>query len=67
MTRDPHRAEPDAAPLPFDFGDLHGEVSGRWRPPDLEGQVRRLVDPAVDGETVHWGRNYLYRTHLETA
>ena len=66
MSRDPHRAGSDAASQTFELEDLRGEVVSRWRPPDLETQIRRLIDPAIDGETVHWGRNYLYRTHLET-
>ncbi len=35
-------------------------------PEDLEAEVRRLTDPATAEETVHWGRNYLYRTWLVT-
>jgi len=73
MTRDPHRAEHDASRTPsvsptqrFDFDDVYGEVVARFRPSDLEAEIRRLSDPVVDGETIHWGRNYLYRTHLET-
>lgn len=49
----------------FRFEGLHGEVNGRYRPADLEGEIRRIIDPAAAAETVHWGRNYLYRTFLE--
>ncbi len=51
---------------PFAFEDVYGEVVTRFKPPDLEAEVRRLSDPAAAEETVHWGRNYLYRTRLET-
>ncbi len=50
----------------FKLADVHGEVVCRFKPDDLEGEVRRLMDPAAATETVHWGRNYLYRTHLES-
>lgn len=57
-----------AADLPavhtFDFGDLHGEVVTRRAPELLEPAIRRLIDPVHAEETIHWGRNYLYRTHL---
>ena len=29
--------------------------------------ARRLFDPASALETIHWGRNYLYRARIETA
>lgn len=50
---------------PFALSDYHGEVVSRLKPRALEGEVRRLVDPAAATETIHWGRNYLYRTCLE--
>ena len=55
---------------PFDAFDLeycHGLVDARSRPLDLAAAVCRLSDPAAATETVHWGRNYLYRSHIETA
>jgi len=52
--------------VPFAIGDWHGEVVRRFAPCELEGEVLRLVDPAAAEETIHWGRNYLYRTRLET-
>lgn len=51
---------------PFDLGAWHGEVVRRFAPHDFEGEVLRLVDPAAAEETIHWGRNYLYRTRLAT-
>ncbi len=50
----------------FDLEEWYGQVASRYRPPDLATEVCRLSDPATAEETVHWGRNYLYRTHLET-
>ncbi len=50
----------------FELEDWYGQVVPRFRPLDLDAEVRRLSDPAAAEETIHWGRNYLYRTHLET-
>ncbi len=36
------------------------------RPLDLEAAVVELVDPGRATETIHWGRNYLYRQQLPT-
>lgn len=35
--------------------------------PDLAGQVCRILDPASATATIHWGRNYLYASVLNTA
>lgn len=53
-----------AVAVRFDFGDLHGVIVERWQPPALEAELRRLLDPSSASETVHWGRNYLYRAHF---
>lgn len=61
---------PGATPPPTDefaFGGVRGEIVREHRPPELEAAVRRLTDPAAAVETVHWGRNYLYRAPFETA
>ena len=50
----------------FSFGGLHGEVSAAHRPIDLPGTLEVLVDPSRAGDTLHWGRNYLYAAELET-
>ena len=51
----------------FELEDWYGLVAPRFRPVHLAEQVDRLCDPATAAETIHWGRNYLYRTHLETV
>lgn len=49
----------------FSFEGLTGEVTRAYCPRDLEGEIRRIIDPAAALETLHWGRNYLYRARLE--
>jgi tRNA A-37 threonylcarbamoyl transferase component Bud32 len=44
-----------------------GELSERYRPADLALAVARLIDPAAALKTLHWGRNYLYVTRLDTV
>jgi tRNA A-37 threonylcarbamoyl transferase component Bud32 len=44
-----------------------GELAEAFRPPDLAGAVARLTDPAAALKTLHWGRNYLYVSRLDTA
>lgn len=56
-----------SATEPFRLAGVRGEVEPAHRPLDLEGAVARLTDPASAGETVHWGRNYLYSTSLATV
>ena len=64
-------ADPPSAELPasepFTIEGFHGELVVPYRPVDLERELSRILDPAAAEETVHWGRNYLYRTHLETT
>lgn len=54
----------------FGFADFRGEIACGLEPPGAEAElaalVRRLADPAAAGETIHWGRNYLYRTRYES-
>jgi len=50
----------------FACGGFRGEVAARWRPADLAGELARLTDPASALETLHWGRNYIYRARLAT-
>lgn len=66
-------SDPDASAgrvetLGFRFADFTGEVARGFEPADsdLEGLVGRLVDPGAAARTVHWGRNYLYRSRFET-
>jgi len=51
---------------PFQLTDLIGELVSSHRPADLATELARLTDPQAAGETVHWGRNYLYRANLQT-
>ena len=51
----------------FAVGGWHGVVACARRPLDLTRAVERLTDPAAATETLHWGRNYLYATEIETA
>ena len=51
----------------FAFDDFRGEVASTCRPADLAAEVRRLADPSSAEETIHWGRNYLYRTSYSIA
>lgn len=44
-----------------------GEVAAELEIPDLEGEVARFTDPSAAVETLHWGRNYLYRAVLATT
>ena len=62
-----HRSAELPASEPFELEEVHGEIVGPYRPLDLAGEARRLSDPAAAEETIHWGRNYLFRTHLDTA
>lgn len=51
----------------FEFGELRGELAVELLPGQLESTLERLIDPGRAGETLHWGRNYLYAVNLETA
>ncbi|HEX5758407.1 MAG TPA: hypothetical protein VF121_04395, partial [Thermoanaerobaculia bacterium] len=51
----------------FAIAGFRGEFEPRFRPAELEAAVRRLTDPGAADATLHWGRNYIYRTALETA
>jgi tRNA A-37 threonylcarbamoyl transferase component Bud32 len=37
------------------------------READFQEAIRKLIDPASALKTLHWGRNYLYISRLETA
>ncbi|HWN44899.1 MAG TPA: lipopolysaccharide kinase InaA family protein [Thermoanaerobaculia bacterium] len=49
----------------FSIPGWTGELNADLRPSDLEGEVRRLADPASALKTLHWGRNYLYLSRFE--
>jgi tRNA A-37 threonylcarbamoyl transferase component Bud32 len=44
-----------------------GELAEPYHPVDLAAAVARLTDPAAALKTLHWGRNYLYVSRLDTA
>lgn len=49
------------------FDGFRAEAAAGLAVADLEATARRLLDPASAVETIHWGRNYLYRARVETA
>ena len=51
---------------PFQVDGFHGEIVSHLQPAELQSEIDRLIDPATADATIHWGRNYLYRTHLLT-
>ncbi|MEM7052315.1 MAG: lipopolysaccharide kinase InaA family protein [Acidobacteriota bacterium] len=52
---------------PFEVEGFEGRVASAYQPADLAATVAHALDPAAAIETLHWGRNYLYRTLFETA
>lgn len=67
----PPAPSPTEEVVAFDFGDLAGAIVASHLPRDLEGpnlenELRRLLDPASALESLHWGRSYLYRAQLES-
>lgn len=60
---------PDARPAPapvrsFELADWHGEMLVDCWPDRFEETLRALLDPSNAVETIHWGRNYLFRARL---
>jgi len=51
----------------FAFAGFRGEAAGALASVDLVAEARRLLDPAAATQTVHWGRNYLYRARVDSA
>ena len=67
MATESHPAELDLpATEHFDLDGVYGEIVSEYQPDDLEDEIRRLSDPSAAVETIHWGRNYLYRSYLDT-
>lgn len=52
---------------PIAFEGFRGEAAAGLAVADPAAEARRLLDPASAIETVHWGRNYLYRARVEGA
>jgi tRNA A-37 threonylcarbamoyl transferase component Bud32 len=44
-----------------------GELAGPYSPINLAETVAHLIDPAAAQKTLHWGRNYLYVSRIDTA
>lgn len=63
-------AETDRSSTPhfedFALPEFEGEIASARRPTNLKEAVARLIDPASATDTLHWGRNYLYGTTLDT-
>ena len=57
----------DATTVTFELDEFTGAVSKAIDLVDLEATVRRLTQPGTSNETLHWGRNYLYASEIETA
>ncbi len=53
--------------IPFAWPGFRGEAAARLAAEDLPALARRLLDPASATETLHWGRNYIYRASLVTG
>ncbi len=59
----------DARPVPapvrsFELADRHGEIVVDCMPERIDDTLSALLDPSNAGETIHWGRNYLFRATL---
>jgi len=47
------------------FDGFRAEAAAGFAVADPEAAARLLLDPACASETIHWGRNYLYRARIE--
>ncbi|KAB2962213.1 MAG: phosphotransferase, partial [Thermoanaerobaculia bacterium] len=50
--------------IAFAFDGFRGEAAPGLAVADPAAEARRLLDPASALETLHWGRNYLYRARV---
>ncbi len=50
----------------FRWSDLEGEVAVSLLGPEVESEIRKILDPASAVTTIHWGRNYIYQASMET-
>lgn len=66
-----HRSTEDLGTETLRAEGFTGRIDRRYLPPGGEAarwrEIHRLLDPAVAEETLHWGRNYLYRVDLATV
>lgn len=51
----------------FSLPEWWGEIAPDLTVPKLDREIARLTDPASASETIHWGRNYLFRSQLSTT
>ncbi len=51
---------------PFETDLWWGRIAHGIAIKDLDSALAHLTDPASATETIHWGRNYLYRSVLDT-
>ncbi len=49
------------------FEGFRGEVADGLTVTDPTAEARRLLEPASAIETIHWGRNYLYKARVAAA
>ncbi len=63
----PAERRPRGTTEPFTHDGWSGELSVACLPRGLADALARLTDPGQSRETLHWGRNYLYSTVLDTT
>jgi len=51
----------------FEVPGFRGELASHLALADLPAALAILTDPQSASETIHWGRNYLYRTRIDSA
>ena len=63
------KTRPNATPSearPFETDSWWGRIAHGFTITDLESALAQVTDPVSATETIHWGRNYLYRSVLDT-
>jgi len=58
------RIETESDGRRFEAANYEVHLRDGWSPPDLASQLEILLNPGRGGETLHWGRHYLYRSRL---
>ena len=62
----PLEASETARVVPVSTSEWRGEISAAYLPEDIDEALEQL-DPGAAIETIHWGRNYLYRSRWPSA